>query len=236
MMNPYFNDKKKLDDAIALARSFSKAKPAQSKGKPKGPAYSQGQFQNHLYSPGPGHFQNQRGPPPTAQRQPFTQTIVRKYANPFDTVQAISRAFSVPGSQSVRVPGMAKNRPPTTLQRYARHQNAIPITAWQGQTGAASITGGRALDFLSRKDVVQDDVPAQPAATAAASAEASTAPPTAGAGDAADIFNQILMAQPEVTKPAANPVLEEFHKLMAQTTEEDAETEMLIQQMRKWNP
>lgn len=78
MANSCYNDKKKLADAIALARSFSKAKPAKGKARPR--AHSQGQGRQL------------RG----ATRQQLTQSIVRTYLNPLALIQTLLHYFKDP--------------------------------------------------------------------------------------------------------------------------------------------
>ncbi|KAJ6788314.1 hypothetical protein PWT90_05126 [Aphanocladium album] len=203
MTNSYYNDPKKLEDAIALARSFSRAKPTNSKSKGRGGAKSHG------------------------PARPFHNTNTFHGANTFHGPNRLQRTQPLARSQSVTFASTRAQRQPV-LQRHAQHK-AIPITTWQVQNGASSITGGRGLDFLSRKDV-QPSTPSQPTVTK------TNAPPIASSGNVvANEFERIL-AQKQGTAPSSKmPLLEEFHKLMAQFEATTAETDSLVDKMKHWN-
>ncbi|KAJ3483040.1 hypothetical protein NLG97_g7406 [Lecanicillium saksenae] len=191
MSNSYYGDPKKLADAIALAKSFSKTKPPKSKGKRKGNVDTYGLARPQYITNRPQH------------------------------IQPLARSQSVNSSS-------ARAQRPLVLQRRAP-TNAIPITTWQVQKGAASITGGRGLDFLSRKDVQATPLPENPAPTPI------TALPVLSNGAEANDFQNILAQQKEKAPQPHMPLLEEFEKVMAQYDAATAETESLVDKLKNWN-
>lgn len=131
-----FNDKKKLADARALAQSFSKAKPAnRSKSYPK---------KNNM-PPRPQAMQLR-----SHTRVQLTQSIVRKSKSSIMTFCTMINKTLGPAALSSAA--MTNHRQPKPALAQGRVAQASAPATWKPSNQLGSVTGGRALDFLTRKD------------------------------------------------------------------------------------
>ncbi|KAK8149002.1 hypothetical protein G3M48_008479 [Beauveria asiatica] len=151
------------------------------------------------------HFQDRGAQLRGAARSQLTQSIVRP------------GAFSSASTTSHRQP---------PRQFHVRRETTISMATWQARKDAPSITGGRGLDFLSRKDALVSI----PEVQLAVAPEADLPPNSALTGQ-----TQSLVNAEAPTLVAAGSVLDEFFTLMSQQEKELAQVDPLIDQLQQWH-
>ncbi|KAM3456683.1 hypothetical protein MY3296_001638 [Beauveria thailandica] len=151
------------------------------------------------------HFQDRGAQLRGAARSQLTESIVRP------------GAFNSASTTSHRQP---------PRQFHARRETTISMATWQARKDAPSITGGRGLDFLSRKDALVSI----PEVQLAVAPKADLPPNSALTGQ-----TQSLVNAEAPTLVAAGSVLDEFLTLMSQQEKELAQVDPLIDQLQQWH-
>lgn len=164
-------------------------------------------------------------------KPPKTKGNSRPRAHNQDRDAQLRGAAGAQLTQSIVRPGgfsststTSHRQPPR--QFHARQESTISMATWQARKDAPSITGGRGLDFLSRKDGLVSIREVQLAV-----APRAELPPTSSLTGQ----SQSLANAEAPTSGVAGSVLDEFLSLMSQQEKELAKVDPLIDQLQQWH-